>query len=179
VPLFGRPTARIALDAGRPAEARIHLIHVRGESSLVAHLSPASAASPAASSCSSRQSPGSSRPARLRREDAIPPVPAVLPHPPPPRRRRGPRARVTPSSRALVPAYRGPGRLPARVGRPRKRIQPEQLLHRPWQHRGPGRSCCLPPRGTRPRPASSPVTGKTSQGNGPNVTRKCIDRQIN
>jgi hypothetical protein len=39
-PLFGQPTARVALDAGGQAEARIRLIHVRGESRLVALVSP-------------------------------------------------------------------------------------------------------------------------------------------
>jgi hypothetical protein len=59
---FGQPTARIALDAVGPAEARIHLTRVRGESRLVALVPPASAASPASSRCWWRQSPASSRP---------------------------------------------------------------------------------------------------------------------
>jgi hypothetical protein len=65
------------------------------------------------------------------------------------------------------------------VGRLHKRIQPEQLPHFPRQHRGPGRSRRLPPRGTWPRSASPPAAGKTSQGNGINVTRNIIGHRIN
>jgi hypothetical protein len=65
-----------------------------------------------------------------------------------------------------------PWRPPARVGHPRKRIQPEQFSHCPRQHRGPGRSRRLPPRGTRPRPASLPPIVKMIHGCGPDMNRK-------
>jgi hypothetical protein len=80
---FGQPMICVALDANGQSEMRIRLIHVRGESRLIAHMSPASAASSAASSCSLGQSPASSRPPRLGSEGAFHLISAVLPHPPP------------------------------------------------------------------------------------------------